>query len=190
MARSGTILASSTPIRAAGAMALASVLLVACTSEESAPVRGNALHGGMQSQGVVGSDQAEVGQDWWFALPVPVNKSSKEIEITGVSLVDIPRGIKVVEYGAYSRDDTEGLALLVLEGEPHMPDLDRLENHIKEPVVVPARQESDIYYLAHLKITAPPDQSARYCKFQYVQGGKRYTQTLDCEVDLRTKKAA
>jgi hypothetical protein len=171
-------------------MALASVLLVACTSEESAPVRGNALHGGMQSQGVVGSDQAEVGQDWWFALPVPVNKSSKEIEITGVSLVDIPRGITVVEYGAYSRDDTEGLALLVLEGEPHMPDLDRLENHIKEPVVVPARQESDIYYLAHLKITAPPDQSARYCKFQYVQGGKQYTQTLDCEVDLRTQKTA
>lgn len=190
MAQSGTILASSTPIRVAAAMALAPALLAACTSEVSAPVRGDALHGGLQSQGVVGSDEAKVGQDWWFALPVPVNKSSKEIEITEVSLVDVPRGIKVVEYGAFSRDDTEGLALLVLEGEPHMPDLDRLENHIREPVVVPARQESDIYYLAHLKITAPPDHSVRYCKFQYVQGGKQYTQTLDCEVDLRTKKTA
>ncbi|MEW2117698.1 hypothetical protein AB0945_21405 [Streptomyces sp. NPDC005474] len=171
-----------------GMVSVAAILLSACMNGGSeAPEPGDALNGGLQSQGLVGSDQAKVGQDWWFALPVPVNKSSKELEITKVSLVEVPKGMKVIEYGAYDRADTEGLALLVLEGAPHMPRLDRLKNYINEPIKVAAHKESEIYYLAHLKITGQASQSARYCRFLYRQGGKQYAQTLDCEVKLQTK---
>ncbi|MGW5136188.1 hypothetical protein [Streptomyces sp. NPDC004135] len=46
--------------------------------------------------------------------------------------------------------------------------------------------ESDIFYLAKLKITSPPQGSTRQCRFDYRQGDQAYTQTLDCEVELKT----
>ncbi|MCP3822186.1 hypothetical protein NLX86_30080 [Streptomyces sp. A3M-1-3] len=165
------------------------VLLAACTSEggQAAPAKGQALAGGQQSNGVVGSEHAKVGQTWWFALPVPYNTSSSPIEITNVELVDVPKGITVLDYGAYSSEDTEGVALLVVEGDKYTPRFHKLKNHAADGVVVPAGKESDIYYLAKMKIIDPPKGAARYCRFDYRQAGKEYTQTLDCEVELTTE---
>jgi hypothetical protein len=129
----------------------------------------------------------KIGETWWFALPVPTNKSAKPIEITEVSIVDVPRGIKVLKYGAYSLEDTEGLALLVKEGSKLTPRFETLRDYSTEPIKVAPRTSSDIYYLAKLKVTSLPNESARYCRFDYRQGGREFTQTLDCEVELTGK---
>lgn len=164
-------------------------LLAACTpqGERAAPARGHALTGGIQSNGVVGSTHAKVGQTWWFALPVPNNTSGIPIEITSVELVKVPKGITVLGYGAYSRYDTEGIALLAVEGDKWTPPFHKLKNHAPGGVKVPAGQASDIYYLAKMKITAPPKSNARWCRFNYRQSGRNYTQTLNCEVELKTE---
>jgi hypothetical protein len=133
----------------------------------------------------VGTEHAKVGETWWFALPVPTNTTSQPIEITDVAVLDVPHGIKVLKYGAYSKVDTEGIPLLVREGGD-APDFSRLTNHIGKPVRVAPRAESDVFYLAKLKITSPPQGSTRQCRFDYRQGGQAYTQTLDCEVELKT----
>ncbi|WP_216589800.1 hypothetical protein [Streptomyces brasiliscabiei] len=163
------------------------LLVTACSSQEQRPARGDALDSGMQTSGTVGSEHVKVGETWWFALPVPTNKSAEPIEITGVSIVRIPKGMKVLKYGAYSLEDTEGLALLVTEGEKLTPRFAELRDYSDKPVRVAPHQSSDIYYLARLKITGLPSQSARYCKFDYRQGGREFTQTLDCEVELTGK---
>ncbi|MCX4678991.1 hypothetical protein OG413_27395 [Streptomyces sp. NBC_01433] len=84
---------------------------------------GTALAGdGTQSSGVVGTENARVGEVWYFALPVPHNTSSRSIEITDVALKHIPSGIEVLEYGAYHLEDAGGLPLLADSGGPHTPD--------------------------------------------------------------------
>ncbi|MCL6736863.1 hypothetical protein [Streptomyces neyagawaensis] len=149
--------------------------------------QGTALEGGAQTNGTVGSENAKAGDTWWFALPVPANKSAEPIEITGASLVEVPRGIKVLKYGAYSLEDTEGLALLVKEGSKLTPRFEALKDYSTGSVKVAPHASSDIYYLAKLKIVSLPGGSARYCKFDYRQGGREFTQTLDCEVELTGK---
>ncbi|MEU9578440.1 hypothetical protein [Streptomyces chilikensis] len=184
MVRSRESLASS--VRSRVPVLFAAVLLGACPSSPEEAGAGRALDAeGVQSSGVVGSDHAEVGETWWFALPVPHNTSSEPIEITDVSLLHVPAGVKVLEYGAYDLDDTEGLPLLAREGEAETPDFARLENHADEPVKVAAGERSDIFYTVKLKVVAPPRGNARRCRFDYRQNGRSSSQELDCEVSLR-----
>lgn len=74
---------------------------------------------GTQSSGVVGTENAKVGEVWYFALPVPYNTSSQAIEITEVALKRVPAGIEVLEYGAYHLEDAGELPLLADDGGPH-----------------------------------------------------------------------
>jgi hypothetical protein len=179
--------ASSARTRAASLL-LAVLALTGCllTGDADRPRPGDALAtDGAQSSGVVGHDHARLGRTWYFALPVPVNESAEPVEITGVALEHVPVGLKVVRYGAYDLEDTEGLPLLVSEGDAYTPDFDRLRDHAARPVVVPARRESRIFYLAELRITSPPGDTARGCRFDYTQGGEVHHQTLDREVGLK-----
>ncbi|MFF3098105.1 hypothetical protein [Streptomyces cyaneofuscatus] len=150
-------------------------------------ISGSALDGsGNQSNGTVGNENAKLGQVWWFALPIPVNISKQDIEITAVSVMEPADGLKILEYGAYNLEDTEGLPLMALEGSKDAPKFDKLKNYATKPVVVRANEESDIFFTARMKIESPPKGTTRYCRFEYKQGKGLYTQTLDCELDLQT----
>lgn len=174
---------SSTPTRLGAALAV--LLLAACTAPKEA--EGHALDGnGAQSSGTVGNEHVKVGQTWWFALPVPHNVTGQPIEITAVSLVTVPKGIKVLEYDAYSLEDTNGLALLAVEGDKFAPDFGKLKNYAAGPVRVAGKKSSDVYFLAKLKILSPPKGTAHGCRFKYQQAGHPFVQTLDCEVELTT----
>ncbi|MFF9020479.1 hypothetical protein [Streptomyces eurythermus] len=133
----------------------------------------------------MGNEHTRVGEIWYFALPVPYNTSSKPLEIKDVAVEHIPPGIRVLEYGAYDLNDTGGLPILAKEGGPYTPEFAKLKNYAKRPVEVAARKESNVFYLAKMKITAPPKDTARECRFAYEQGGRAYTQTLDCELELK-----
>ncbi|MFJ4514523.1 hypothetical protein [Streptomyces sp. NPDC088816] len=168
-------------------------LLAAFTVAECSPPReagqavpGNALAtDGVQSSGTVGTEHARVGEIWYFALPVPNNTSSTPIAITKVSVLHIPAGTKVLGYGAYDLNDTEGLPLPAKEGETYTPDFAQLKNYATKPLKVPAGKGSDIFHLAKMRITAPPKETVRECRFEYEQGGRTYVQTLDCELELK-----
>ncbi|MGW0607505.1 hypothetical protein [Streptomyces sp. NPDC002640] len=173
--------------RTSFSLLLAAVLLSVCSPSSGRASAGTALSTeGIQSSGVVGSNHAKVGETWWFALPAPENTSSEPVEITDVSVLHVPAGIDILEYGAYDINDTEGLPLLAREGEAHGPEFARLENHIDDPVSVAAGAQSDIFYVAKMKIVAPPKGNARQCRFTYRQDEKQFTQTLNCELSLRT----
>ncbi|MFF5977591.1 hypothetical protein ACFY78_01935 [Streptomyces olindensis] len=168
---------------------LAALAIAGCSSSQGKVERARVGHAlavdGAQSSGTVGNGHARVGEVWYFALPVPYNTSSSAIEITDVAVERVPRGIKVVSYGAYDLRDTEGLPLLAKEGGSFTPDFGNLKDYAKTPVKVPAETESDIFYLAKMKIFAPPKGIASECRFTYRQGGEVYDQTLDCELELK-----
>jgi hypothetical protein len=176
-------LASSTPIRAA---ALLVCLLLASWSSHAERVTGDALdEKGNQSSGMVGNENARVGLTWLFALPVLYNNSGEIIEVTGASIVDVPEGIEVLDYAAYSRVDTEGLPLLVREGDVQTPNFERLKDYSKSPVRVAAEEESEIFFQAKLKITAPPQGDIRTRQFEYRQSNRDLFQRMDCEMELK-----
>ncbi|MGX2995378.1 hypothetical protein JNUCC64_13955 [Streptomyces sp. JNUCC 64] len=188
MTRSTGSRASSARSRALALLAALALALVECSTGQDGdgPRTGAALAtDGTQSSGVVGNHHVRVGEVWYFALPVPRNVSSRPIDITDVGVERVPQGVELLGYGAYHLDDTEGLPLLAKEGEPHAPDFDNLKNYAHEPLRVAARSSSDVFYLVKVRITAPPDESLRWCRFDYRQGGSTYTQELDCEADLR-----
>ncbi|MFF9587011.1 hypothetical protein [Streptomyces achromogenes] len=170
---------------------LAALVLAGCSPahEGSGAAAGNALAtDGAQSSGTVGNEHSRVGEIWYFALPVPYNTSSKPIEIKDVSVEHIPAGIRVIEYGAYDLNDTEGLPVLAREGDSYTPQFAKFKNYARHPVKVAARKESNIFYLAKMQITAPPRDTARDCRFEYEQGGRSYRQTLDCELELKVSE--
>ncbi|MFE5012282.1 hypothetical protein ACFRJ3_48350 [Streptomyces sp. NPDC056696] len=159
------------------------MLLVSCSAS---PSGGKALDAeGSQSSGTVGNTHAKVGQTWYFALPVPHNISGKSIEITGASVVDPPKGLKVLGYAAYNVNDTEGLPLLALGGESDTPDFAHLKDYAKSEVKVSPKKQSDIFFQAKIRITSPPRKNIEHCQFQYRQGGQEFTQILDCEMELK-----
>ncbi|SNX88553.1 hypothetical protein SAMN06272735_9009 [Streptomyces sp. TLI_55] len=142
----------------------------------------------MQSAGTLGNDHARAGQQWWAALPLPYNKSNKPIEITGAKFTRVPKGLEVVGYGAYARDDSEGVVMLMEHGSPGMPRLDKLKDHFRDANQVKAKTESSIYYGAWLKVTGRITGNLGGCKFEYRQSGSDFDQTLDCDIALRVEK--
>lgn len=185
-ARSMGIRACSTLTKAAGLAA--ALLLVGCTVAQPAGTRaqGTALYTETtMSSGVAGTEKATVGQEWWFALPVPHNTSREAIKITRAEVVSVPKGLEVSGYGAFEIADTGGVYFLSNAADSASPRFAKLENHIDRPVEVRPQQSSKIYYLARLRVTGPVDDNIRDCRYEYEQGSRLYTQTLNCEAEIR-----
>ncbi|SHH95310.1 hypothetical protein SAMN05444521_2812 [Streptomyces sp. 3214.6] len=138
--------------------------------------------------GVVGYDHAVVGQEFWYALPIPTNKSQKDVRIIKAEMIDPPSGVKVLGYGAYRLADTGGLPLMAVDGAPGTPEYRKLKDHSKSGFKVKARALSEVFYVAHLKVTGPIRKNPTNCSFEYTQSDQRYVQTLGCEFELRLKK--
>ncbi|MFJ6573769.1 hypothetical protein ACIQNU_40890 [Streptomyces sp. NPDC091292] len=167
------------------AVAAAVCLLVA---GESGARRGQALNGGIQTMGTLGNSHVKVGDIWWVAFPELRNSSSVDIVLTGVEMTHVPAGLKVLEYGAFDRSDTEGVPLLAREGASQAPRFDRLTNYVREEIRVKAGKTGDIFYMVRLEATGPIKGNLQGCRYEYQQGSARYEQTLGCDTALRLEK--
>lgn len=114
--------------------------------------------------------------------------SDERIEISKAEIVDVPSGVEAIGYGAYDLDDTEGLPLLVKEGSRFTPKFRELTDHSKGGFTIRPKEMSEIFYVAHLRVTGTVHENATRCRFEYSQGGATYTQTLRCGLKLRLKK--
>ncbi len=139
------------------------------------------------SNGTAGTEKARVGQEWWFALPVPHNTSGQAIKITRAEVMSVPQGLEVTGYGAFKINDTGGVYFLSNAADSASPRFQELRNYIDQPVEVQPNQASKIYYLARLRVTDRVHGNVRDCRYEYEQGSRRYTQTLSCEAEIRTQ---
>jgi hypothetical protein len=145
------------------------------------------LDGSTQSQVAVGFDQAAVGEEWWFALPVPANLTKKKIKVTKAEVLDVPEGLKLLGYHVFRIEDTGGVPLLAGTGAPQMPDFGRLKDYAASGMVVEPESFSLYYFAARLRVTGPVHKETRSCRFEYEQGGERYEQRLGCRLRMRLK---
>jgi hypothetical protein len=178
----------SSPTKAFAALVAAS-LLVCSASSSGQREAGHSLNGGIRSNGTVGTDHVRVGEEWWVAFPPVVNTSKQRLEVTGVKLLDVPKGLKVTEYRAVDSAESEGVSLISRQGDPDMPDITRLKDHSGRPIEVNSGTDSDIYFVARLKVTGPISKNANGCQFEYEQDSKKYAQTLQCDTALRLERS-
>ncbi|MGW4700989.1 hypothetical protein [Streptomyces sp. NPDC004285] len=134
---------------------------------------------------MIGNDLARVGQKWNIALPLMYNTSPEKIQVTAAEVDHVPKGIKILGYGAYDRNDTEGVALISRVGSPGMPDLDALENHATRAIPIEPVTESDVYYVVKVEITENITENITGATFTYKSGENTYTQSLPFEASLR-----
>ncbi|MFF3773863.1 hypothetical protein [Streptomyces sp. NPDC002232] len=137
---------------------------------------------------MIGSDLAGVGQKWNIALPLMYNTSPGEIQVTAAEVDHVPDGIRILGYGAYDRNDTEGVALISRVGSPGMPDFDALENHATRAIPVEPGTESDVYYVVRVEITGNVTDNITGATFTYRSGQHTSTQSLPFEASLRLER--
>lgn len=181
--------ASSCRTRAA-LLLLAAVLTLSGCADTAAdgPEAGHALSGGNRSNGTVGSDHVKVGEEWWVAFPNVSNTTDRPVTLTGVKLLRVPSGVKLLGYKAVSSVESEGEVLMARQGDRDMPDIAGLKDYSRAPITLKGGGYGDIYYLAHLKVTGPIEGDFDGCRFAYEQDGVAYTQTLACDTALRVEK--
>ncbi|MFC9284565.1 hypothetical protein [Streptomyces collinus] len=190
-----TTRASSTPSKKRLLLALAAavatltalgVLFAPGARHAGHDVDGRALDGNLQSGTFVFNDHAQIGSEYWVALPLVSNTTGKPLTLLNAKITHVPEGLEVLEYRAVNTKDTHGHALIISAGGKHgMPDLAKVHNYAGQPIEVNPKTESDFYYSAHVRVTGRVHENLTGCRFWYRQGSTKYRQDLECTTEIR-----
>ncbi|MFI1015405.1 hypothetical protein [Streptomyces sp. NPDC020965] len=179
-------------IRTSGALLASLALLTACGSKPEALPRitGHALGGDAEASTYTGFENAEIGEEYRFALPLPYNKSAKDLTITGARVVHVPPGMKVMGMSAHAMADTDDAVIATArsEGDLAADALNRAKDLIDEPIEVKAKSLGDRYYVVRIKVTGPVKGDVETCHFEYRQGSRDYHQIIGCHFVLKLQK--
>lgn len=140
---------------------------------------------GPQVSGVIGFKEVRVGRTYRFAFPVPRNKSTHPIKLTGASVETVPNGAQVVGYPIYSLKEV-GNYLLNFDdsvSETRTPLLTK-KDYSADGVTIPPRSDSDYFVMVAVKVVGPVTQVLSGCRFDYLIGSKKYWQSFPCEFQL------
>ncbi|MFI1377462.1 hypothetical protein ACH4UY_36375 [Streptomyces longwoodensis] len=151
---------------------------------------GNALGGDVEAATFVGTEEARIGQEWLFALPLPYNKSDRELTITGANVVDVPSGLTVRGVSAHALKDTGGeMTLLARIGatDPVAKELEAAKDLSKKPNRIKRKSLSSVYYVARIKVIGPVASEVEKCRFTYRQANKQYAQVVGCRLQIQLK---
>ncbi|MFI9773003.1 hypothetical protein ACIHJG_40240 [Streptomyces sp. NPDC052415] len=150
------------------------------------PAKGTALNGGMQTAGDIGYEHAQIGDEYWAALPMTWNVSDHKVHITRAEFGHVPQGLKVLEYRAVSAKETDGNVLLAgTDGKDGMIDLSKVHDYADQGITVKAKSGADYYYIARIKVTGAIDESLKDCRYWYEQDSEHYLQQIDCSTIIR-----
>ncbi|MER8042014.1 hypothetical protein [Streptomyces sp. NPDC094032] len=150
----------------------------------SRPLGGNALDGG---SGGAGYAHARVGQAWWVALPMVQNRSGAAVEVVGVEVLDLPRGLSVQRYAAFDSAETRGVPLLFRDGDPGFT-ADAYKDYAKRPLRLEPGRPNSVYAAVKVVVTGEVAGDPSECRFTYDRGADRFTQVLPCGFTLRLEK--
>jgi hypothetical protein len=140
---------------------------------------------GPQVSGIIGFKEVRVGTTYRFAFPVPRNKSTHPIKLTGAAVQTIPRGAQVVGYPIYSLKEV-GNYLLNFDdsvSETQTPLLHK-KDYSAEGVTIPPRSDSDYFVMVAVKVVEPVTQVLSGCRFDYMIGSHKFYQTFPCQFQL------
>ncbi|MDX3750259.1 hypothetical protein [Streptomyces sp. AK08-02] len=142
---------------------------------------------GPGTTGSLGYSDVKVGDVYRMAFPLTRNISKQPVSVTGVRILDIPAGVKILGYGVYSVKDTPGYLLGYHETSPPVAgsvDPAKYPNYAGHPYTIKAKVLSDKYAMVRIKVTGKVTTPLSGCEADYTQGGRSYHQTLTCKFGL------
>ncbi|MFE6199329.1 hypothetical protein [Streptomyces sp. NPDC057838] len=148
---------------------------------------GRALDGDIQAGFEVTSPYAQVGKEYWVALPTADNVSDRPLTLLRGEITQVPEGLEIVGYKAISHEDTEGhpLGASPVEGSPGVPNLTALPDHSGRPSLIPAHEPGDVFWAARVRVTGKVTGDLTGCRYYYRQEGAEYRQDLGCTSTIR-----
>ncbi|MFJ3770819.1 hypothetical protein ACIPX0_03900 [Streptomyces sp. NPDC090075] len=152
---------------------LTTALLTSCSGG------GTALDGSSHGSDIAGFDHAQVGDEYWVAMPPLSNKTAKPLTVVDAKIVHVPAGLRVTGY----RVDTAAGGYLI--GPSPVAATDDVRTG---PVRVAAHDQSDQYYEARVKVTGAVHGDLTDCRFTYRQGSTTHHQDLGCDTRIRLGK--
>ncbi|MFF7048211.1 hypothetical protein ACFY94_07610 [Streptomyces griseorubiginosus] len=142
---------------------------------------------GPGTTGSLGFSDVKVGDVYRMAFPLTRNTTEQAVSVTGVKLLNVPAGVKVLGYAVYSVKDTPGYRLGYQETTHPTAgdvDLDKYPNYAGHPYTIKPGALSDKYAVVRLKVTAQVKAPISGCEADYTQAGQTYHQTLACKFGL------
>ncbi|MGY5099338.1 hypothetical protein [Streptomyces sp. 900105245] len=135
----------------------------------------------------VTSPHAQVGKEYWVALPAADNLTNRPLTLLRGEFTRVPHGLKLIEYRAFSHEDTEGhpMGPTPVGGSPGIPDLTRLHDYSDRPSRVAPHEPGDVFWAARLRVTGKVTGALTGCRYFYRQGSTDYQQDLSCVTKIR-----
>ncbi|MBO0512596.1 hypothetical protein [Streptomyces beijiangensis] len=126
----------------------------------------------------VGMQRLRTGAEFWPSLNQLTNHSDSPIEITGVTAVHVPQGIRVTGWSAYdAMPDGQAMSGDAAVMRPYT-------NLAARPIRIPARTATTVYPMVHLQLTRPGTYMLKDFRIDYIKDGHRYTQAVACSAEL------
>ncbi|MGA5729216.1 hypothetical protein ACPCI1_11285 [Streptomyces seoulensis] len=150
--------------------------------------QGAALVGaGPQLHGTLGFPDVRPGQRYRFSYPLLKNRSKEAVEFTGLRLLHVPAGVKVLGYNVYSDLETNGFLLSGREPGSRAsgdPDFSSFHDYYKKKYSIKPGVLSDKCGSVLLEVTGRVRHHLTGCRVEYKQQGVAYHQDFHCEFAL------
>ncbi|MFG2386687.1 hypothetical protein [Streptomyces avermitilis] len=129
----------------------------------------------------------QVGKEYWVALPTAENTSDRTLTLLKGEITHVPRGLKIIEYRAFSHEETQGhpLGASPVGGSPGIPDLTRMHDYSGRPSRVPAHESGEVFWAARVRVTGKITHTLTGCRYFYRQGKTEYQQDVSCVQRIR-----
>lgn len=159
------------------AVGLLAALVTAC----GASGQGIALRGAGITRVMVYPPDPHPGAVYALSFPFMVNRSDRPVTITGFSVQQVPRNVKVLGYRILNTYETHGMLNVgAIGGTYPKIDVTRYHDYFGEPITVPPKSPSPYYAMVEIRLTGNVETNLTGCTVHYRTAGERYTQTLGC----------
>ncbi|MFS0693128.1 hypothetical protein [Streptomyces nitrosporeus] len=175
----------------AASAVLACLGIWSCADDDAGKYHaGTALRSDDQEGIEVTSPHAQIGKEYWVALPAAENISGRPLELLKGEITHAPKGLEITGYKAFSHEDTQGhpLGATPVEGIPGMPDLTAMRDHSDHPSRIKAHTYGDIFWAAKVRVTGKISGDLTGCRYFYRQNESEYEQDLGCVTRIRLGK--
>ncbi|MFG2778123.1 hypothetical protein ACGFY7_09720 [Streptomyces prunicolor] len=163
-------------------------LATGCTAGADAVSKGTALQAeGPGTSGALGYSDVKVGDIFRMAFPLTRNISKQAVSVTGVKILNVPAGVKILGYSVYSVKDTPGYLLGYYETRhPSAGSVDpgAYPDYAGHPYAIKPKALSDKYAMVRVQVTGKVTGKISGCEADYTQAGHAYRQTLSCRFGL------
>jgi len=121
-----------------------------------------------------------------LSFPFMVNRSDRQVTVTGFSVQNVPRGLRVLGYRVLNTNETHGLINVgYLGGGSRKDNVTAYRDYFGKSITVPPRSPSSYYAMVEVRLTGKVRTDLTGCVVHYTTAGERFTQTLGCAYRFR-----